>query len=69
MSEAEDVLRISVTRAENLEVALSTLTNIIADRTYSQDARRAAQIAHGHLHAERSPETVKRMERERGLRK
>lgn len=62
-----EVTRIVVSRAENLEAALSALTNIIADTTYPQDVRRAAQVAHQYLHAERSPATVKRMERERGL--
>lgn len=60
-------LNITLTRAENLEAALSALTNIIGDTSYPQDARRAAQIAHKYLHVCRDARTVAQMERAQGI--
>jgi len=62
-------LQLVRTREQTIEEALQALTNVIADTSIDAAARRACAIAHGELHACRSPETVKRLERDMGLRK
>ena len=61
-------LKLVRTREQTIEEALQALTNVMADTSIDAGARRACAIAHGELHACRSPETVRRMEREHGLR-
>jgi hypothetical protein len=62
-------LRVVHSRDEVLESALRALTLIIGDPDqFPDEARRKCQAAHASLHALRSPQTVVRMEQERGLR-
>lgn len=61
-------LRVVHSRDEVLESALRALTLIIGDSDQSPDeARRKCQAAHAALHALRSPQTVRAMEREQGI--
>lgn len=62
-------LRVVHSRDEVLESALRALTLIIGDSDqFPDEARRKCQAAHASLHALRSPQTVRRMERDKGLR-
>lgn len=56
------------TRDDAIEDALRTLTEIMGDPNETPERRFNAQLAHKHLHACRSPETVRRLEIEQGLR-
>lgn len=61
-------LRSVRTREREIELALEAMVWVMQDRTIPGDVRRKVAKAHTALHACRSPETVARMERERGLR-
>lgn len=52
---------------ETVERALAALTEVMKDKAIPYLTRVACAKAHTELHACRSPETVRRMEQERGL--
>lgn len=61
-------LRVVHSRDEVLESALRALTLIIGDPDqFPDEARRKCQAAHASLHALRSPQTVRQMERDMGM--
>ena len=61
-------LHVVHSRDEVLESALRALTLIIGDEAqFPDEARRKCQAAHASLHALRSPQTVRDMERDMGL--
>lgn len=55
-------------RAQVIELALEAMSWVICEESLPRDVRREVALAHAHLHACRSPETVRRMERAKGLR-
>lgn len=56
------------TREQTIEEALQALQHVMSDRSIPYPVRRSCAVAHTDLHACRSPETVRRLEREQGLR-
>ena len=56
------------TREQTIEECLTALQHVMSDKTIPYPVRRSCAVAHADLHACRSPQTVARMERERGLR-
>lgn len=61
-------LRVVHSRDEVLESALRALTLIIGDPDqFPTDVRAKCQAAHAALHALRSPQTVRAMERDMGI--
>lgn len=56
------------TREQTIEEALTALQRVMSDKSIPYPVRRSCAVAHTDLHACRSPETVRRMEREQGLR-
>jgi hypothetical protein len=61
-------LRVVHSRDEILEAALRALTAIVGDPDqFPDEARRKCRAAHAELHALRSPQTVRQMERDMGI--
>jgi len=60
-------LQLVRTREQTIEEALQALVPVMADQTISRAARDAAAALQRELHACRSPETVRRMEREQHI--
>lgn len=56
------------TTADTIEEALTALMHVMSDKAIPYQVRRACAVAHTELHACRSSETVRRLEREQGLR-
>jgi uncharacterized protein (UPF0147 family) len=56
------------TREQTIEEALRALTEVMKDTSIPSDVRDKCWEAYRPLHACRSPETVRRMEHEKGLR-
>lgn len=55
------------TREETIELALQAMTWVISEESIPRDVRREIALAHAHLHACRSTDTVARVEREQRL--
>jgi len=60
-------LQLVRTREQTIEEALQALVHVMADRSIPYSTRKACANAHTELHGCRSPETVRRMERDMGL--
>jgi len=61
-------LQLVRTREQTIEEALTALMHVMSDKSIPYHVRRSCAVAHTDLHGCRSPETVRRMEREQGLR-
>ena len=61
-------LQLVRTREQTIEEALTALMHVMSDKSIPYSVRRSCAVAHTDLHGCRSPETVRRMEREQGLR-
>lgn len=61
-------LQLVRTREQTIEECLAALVPVMGDKTLTDSARHAAAVLQRELHACRSPATVRRMEKEQGLR-
>jgi len=55
------------TTADTIEEALTALMHVMSDKSIPYPVRRSCAVAHTDLHGCRSPETVRRMEREQHI--
>jgi uncharacterized protein (UPF0147 family) len=61
-------LQLVRTREQTIEEALTALMHVMSDKSIPYPVRRSCAVAHTDLHGCRSLETIRRMEREQGLR-
>jgi len=60
-------LQLVRTREQTIEEALTALMHVMSDKSIPYSVRRSCAVAHTDLHGCRSPETVRRMEREQHI--